>query len=193
MTPALRSRIFRELLQIQLCRVSFLDALGAVAEELDLDLLREIHRDIEAGGSPAEGLSRLAPEALNALRKAEADGTTLDALRDLAQLPEGEVPPPGTLARDLYEIYGELARLLEDAPVVEATRKAAELPVREALKSALLRISAENSFIRAMRERPELFSPTARLMVKISEEGGNIRRAFLILADGVKAGAFLST
>ncbi|HEX7898721.1 MAG TPA: hypothetical protein VF950_13240 [Planctomycetota bacterium] len=193
MTPELRSRIFRELLQLQLCRVGIVDALEAVAEELDLDVLRQAHRAVKhEGATLGAALAAVAPEGRETLARADETGDFQSACRDLAELPEGAEPPAGTLAGDLFAVYGELARVLEDRPVVEAARVASELPVREELRAALRQIAAENSFIRAMRERPALFSPTARLMVKHSEECGGIQKAFLLLADGLKAGAYLS-
>lgn len=190
----LRGRVFRELLQLQLCRVSVVEALEAVAEELDLEALRAIHARVRRGGAaPGEALGEIAPEARTTLRRADESGDFETAFRELAELPLGEAPPAGTLAGDLFLVYDELARRLESEPIVQAAQAAAELPVREELKEALREISAENSFIRAMKERPGLFSPTARLMVRRTEECGKLQLAFMILADGVKAGAYLSS
>ena len=98
MTPELRSRVFRTLLQAQLVRLSFSEALEALAEELPLEALRDLLHDVRNGGGVADGLGKLAPEALEAFRAAEREGRLLDVLGDLVDWTPGRVPAERTLA-----------------------------------------------------------------------------------------------
>jgi type II secretory pathway component PulF len=135
--------------------------------------------------------AELAPEParLDELRRT---GMDLDALRDRVDWTPGRVPPPGTLARELYAAFSALAIALgEGAPLPAALEQAAGLPLREGLRDVLRAMAAAGGMADILPTRPEFFAPSVVVLLRRTEQAGDLHAAFLVLADGVMSGCFV--